>query len=293
MVEKTKETKRRKVLVTGSSGMLGSALNARLSESCDVVGFDIRTNTQHDITDREKTVEVITRAKPDLVVHAAAWTDVDGCEKEPDKARMINVGGTSNVAAAALKLHIPLMYISTDFVFDGSKKAPYAEEDTPGPLGVYAKSKLKGEKAASAASKHLILRTSWLFGAGGKNFVDAILNKAKDEKGLKVVDNEIGSPTYAKDLAQAIDALLSSGMMQGVFHVSNKGAVSRFDYAKEILKTAGMKNVSVAPIKASELGRPARRPVFSVLDNSKFEKKTGFRMRPWREALKEYINEKK
>ena len=293
MVEKIKSEKRRKILVTGSSGMLGSALSAGLSKNYGIVRFDIRTSREHDITDHEKTFEALASAKPELIIHAAAWTDVDGCEREPDKALRINAGGTSNVAAAASKLSIPLIYISTDFIFDGAKKTPYTEDDPPSPLSVYAKSKLEGEKAVSALDKYMILRTSWLFGVNGRNFVDIVLNKAKEEKEMQVVNDQIGSPTYAKDLTVAIEKLLSIKASQGVFHVSNKGAVSWFDYAREILRVADVANVSVVPIKASRLGRPAARPAFSALDNSKFEKKTGFKMRPWEEALEEYISEKK
>jgi dTDP-4-dehydrorhamnose reductase len=297
MVEKAQENLLRKILVTGSSGMLGTAVSEWLSADYDIAGLDKRAGRsaeQVDITARDNTVKSIAGRKPDLVIHAAAWTDVDGCEKEPDKAQKINIKGTENVTVAASKLGIPLIYISTDFVFDGRKKTPYTEDDTPNPLNVYARSKLEGEKRVEKLNKYLILRTSWLFGANGKNFVDTILDEAKKEKNLRVVDDQVGSPTYAKDLAEAIGKLLKSGITRSnIYHVSNSGAVSWFDYAREILKLAGIKSVSLTPIKTKELKRPAGRPAFSVLDNTRFEEATGFAMRPWQEALAEYLNEKR
>lgn len=305
MVEKAEKTKVRKILVTGSGGMLGTALCRELSGDYDVAGIDInravlpvRGFVKCDITDRKNTLKSIRREKPGLVIHAAAWTDVDGCEREPDKAHRINTEGTQNVAFAASELNIPLIYISTDFIFDGSKKTPYAEDARSNPLNVYAKSKLEGEKAARGLNKHIILRTSWLFGANGKNFVDTILNKAKKEKELRVVNDQVGSPTYAKDLAEAISKLLRLSPLRETYHVSNKGAVSWFDYAKEIIKIAGI-DVPLIPIKsrgvmhyAPTLNRPAKRPAFSVLDNAKFEKATNFTMRSWQEALEEYLSNK-
>ena len=300
MVEKAKGKKRKKILVTGSSGMLGTALSRELAKDYAVIGLDMRpgeiSTELCDIADSKKTLEVIGGAKPDTIIHAAAWTDVDGCEAEPGKANRINIAGTENVARVASSLNTPLLYISTDFVFDGKKKSSYTEVDRPNPLNVYAKSKLEGEKKVAQLTKYVILRTSWLFGENGTNFVDTILRKAKNKEKLTIVDDQSGSPTYAKDLAQAIAALLGyltgRGPARDIFHVSNKGAVSWFDYAKEILRLAGMKGAALTSIKSRAFRAPADRPVFSVLDNSKFEKATGFTMRPWQTALAEYIHGK-
>ncbi|MCK4463853.1 MAG: dTDP-4-dehydrorhamnose reductase, partial [Candidatus Omnitrophica bacterium] len=250
---------------------------------------------QCDITDRDRTVEAITNAKPDLIIHAAAWTDVDGCERDPAKARKINVNGTENVALSASDLGIPLVYISTDFVFDGDKKSPYTEKDRPKPICIYGKSKLEGEERVRSLNKYIILRTSWLYGAKGKNFVDTILEKARGGEELKVVNDQVGSPTYTKDFAKAMGSLLhvTMGKICGTYHISNKGEVSWFGYAKEILKIAGIDNMEVVPIKSSELDRPARRPAFSVLDNAKFEAAFTFNMRQWQESLQEYLHEKR
>jgi len=304
MVEKDKSRKARKILVTGASGMLGVDLCCELADAYDVIGLDAvaprngecgRDFIPCDITDRDKTVESIVKAKPNLVIHAAAWTDVDECEKDPDKAKRINVDGVSNVASAASKLDIPLIYISTDFIFDGKSQKPYTEIDPARPLSIYAKSKMEGEKIVTGLKRYIILRTGWLYGKNGKNFVDTILKAAEKEKELKVVDDQVGSPTYTKDFAAAIGKLLAITKydIRDVYHISNRGEVSWFDYAKETLKVAGIAKVKVLPIKSEESGRPAKRPAFSVLDNGKFEKVTGFQMRPWQEALREYLNEER
>jgi dTDP-4-dehydrorhamnose reductase len=275
-----------------------STVHSPWSTGCELkaAGF-----IQCDITDKDKTEKSIVSAKPDAIIHAAAWTDVDGCEKEPGRTIEINEHGTKHVARAAAALNVPLMYLSTDFVFDGCKKTPYTENDTPHPINVYGRSKLEGEKRVAQSGRHIIVRTSWLFGTNGSNFVDAILGKAKTEKQLKVVSDQIGCPTYTKDLAKAIRHLLNAISRQptadsreiwGIYHVSNKGLVSWFDYAKEIVRTAQFEHVTLLPITSRESARPAERPAFSGLDNSKFEKTALFCMRPWKEAVKEYINEK-
>jgi len=310
MVEEAKKEKRRKILVTGSAGMLGTALCAEFARHHDVFALDIkkpralgpgiRAFFECDITEREETLKAIKAANPDLIIHAAALADVDGCEINPGRARNINVNGTESVALSASELGALLIYLSTDFVFDGAKRAAYKEEDTPRPLSVYGMTKLEGERVVGKLKKYIILRTSWLFGARGKNFVDAIIEKAQDRAELKVVDDQTGSPTYAPDLAEAIrkafEGIWDDTPGQGagaVYHVSNKGQVTWFDYAKKITELAGLEHVVLQPITSGELARPAKRPHFSALDNGKFEKDTGVAMRPWQEALSGYIKEKK
>ena len=301
--------------------MLGIDLSDELSKSYELYGVDrvppglsarraggkgrgsrVKEFFDCDIADAQKILEIITRIKPDIVVHTAAMTDVDDCETGKDKAYKINAAGAANVAKACGKTGSVLIYISTDFVFDGKKKEPYGESDKPNPLGVYGDSKLKGERAVAKCLKnYFILRTSWLYGANGKNFVDTIIARAKTEEALKVVDDQVGSPTYTKDLAKAIHALLDkisfqlsafSFQLYGTYHVSNSGSVSWFEYAREILRLAGS-GAKVIPISSGELNRPARRPAMSVLDNSKFVKFTGYKMRNWKDALKDYIFEGK
>ena len=281
--------------------MLGIDLANELRGYYELSGTDLSKN-QHlegkrnrylscDITDRKRIAAVIKGVRPDIVIHTAAWTDVDGCESDKKKAYSVNADGTRNVALACKAIGATLIYISTDFVFDGKKKMPYKESDRAKPLSVYADSKLEGEAAVKKALKrYFILRTSWLYGKHGKNFVDTIIIKAKGNKLLKIVDDQVGSPTYAIDMARAIKTLIDKRARGfGIYHVTNRGSVSWYEYARAILKISRMK-VRVAPISSSELARPASRPAMSVLDTSKFEKATGYKMRNWKSALKGYLN---
>ncbi len=277
--------------------MLGTDLCEELCGDYEVIGADViaspakggtKQSQKCDITNKQKVVQVFKKVRPDAVIHAAAWTDVDGCELDPKKAYKINSEGAKNVALECKAAAAVLIYISTDFVFDGKKETPYKETDKTNPISVYGDSKLKGEQIIKKVlKKYFILRTSWLYGKHGKNFVDTILKIVKKEKCLKVVNDQIGSPTYTKDLAKGIHVLIDKSVF-GTYHVSNLGSVSWFDYAKEILKLAKL-NTRVIPISSQELVRPARRPAMSILDNSKFVKLTGYKMRNWQEALKEYV----
>lgn len=298
-----------KVLITGSSGMLGIDLSRELKKDYDVSGADLIQNNlsavtafhKCDIVDCKSIKAVVAKVMPDIVVHAAAWTDVDGCELDKNKAYKVNSEGTRNIAMACKDLEAVLFYISTDFIFDGKKSTPYEEGDKPRAISIYGDSKLKGEHYISKLlKKYFIIRTGWLYGKNGKNFVDTILAKSKKEKMLKVVNDQVGSPTYTKDLAKAIHVMLDKVLKgpgttdQGpdIYHVSNSGSVSWYDYAKEILKFA-KSDTKVEPISSAESSRPARRPAMSALDNSKFVKFTGYKMRNWKDALKEYIFEGK
>jgi len=274
--------------------MLGTDLCQELRKAYKVIGIDL---AEADITKKSEIGALIKKISPDIVVHTAAYTDVDGCELDPEKAYKINSDGTKSVALACRAVDAILIYISTDFVFDGKKNKPYIETDKVNPLGIYADSKLKGEEAIKKIlKKYFILRTSWLYGKHGKNFVDTIIAKAKSEKVLRVVNDQIGSPTYTKDLAKAIHKIATviarpEGPKQsqyGTYHISNSGSISWFDYAREILSLARSKT-KVVPISSQELARPAKRPAMSVLDNSKFNRLTGYRMRNWQEALKSYV----
>ncbi len=299
-------SKRDKVLIAGSSGMLGVDLSRELGESYEVYGIDLadsskleaRRYNRCDITDRSAVLKAVTEFAPHVIIHTAAWTDVDGCELDKEKAYKINGDGTKNVALACKGAGAMLVYISTDFVFDGRSKGPYKETDPAAPLSIYGGSKLMGEEAVKKELKeYFILRTSWLYGKSGKNFVDTIIAKAASEKVLRVVDDQVGSPTYTVDLAEAIHVLIDKVRAQrtehreqryGIYHVSNSGSVSWYKYAKEILALAGSP-AKVVPISSAELNRPARRPANSVLYNSKFVKFTGHELRGWKDALREYI----
>ena len=279
-----------KILITGAKGMLGSDLSNVLSPDYEVEGIDIE---EADITDKDKIIKLILQPKPDMVMHTAAYTDVDGCEINQKLAFLVNGKGTENVALAAKKLKIPLLYISTDYVFNGEKKSPYIESDTPDPINVYGKSKLRGEEyVQNLVSNYFIIRIAGLFGKNGKNFVKTILKKAKEENSLKVVADQIHSPTYTIDLAQEIKRLIKTENY-GIYHITNNGKCSWFQFAQEILKShphLPPTTTNLVPITSKELNRPAKRPQYSVLSNKHLKDTIGDNMPSWQNALEEYFN---
>jgi len=294
-----------KILITGSSGMLGTELCEVLGTGNDIAGMDVAGPAASDhgprrfyrasVTDRERISEIFDKERPDLVIHAAAWTDVDGCERDPEKAYEVNTAGTRNVAEALSGEGTPVVFISTDFVFDGEKGEPYVENDTGRPLSVYGRAKWEAEKALkNVITRYAIVRASWLYGPGGDNFVDTVIAKGKAEGRLRIVRDQIGSPTCTRDFAGALKKLIGSfgDFRQYIFHVSNSGWCSRYDFALKILSEAGMRGkVIVEPILSSELTGFAPRPAFSALDSGKFQEATGYRMRSWEEALADYVRE--
>lgn len=275
-----------KVLVTGSKGMLGTDLTEILGYRHAVIGVDI---DEMDITDRQAVVERIGFWMPDVVIHTAAFTDVDGSERKPDLAHKVNADGAENVALACRAWGAHLIHLSTDYVFDGRKETPYAESDLPNPLGVYGKSKLEGEqRARRACPEACIVRTAWMYGRAGRNFVQAILAQARPGAVIRVVNDQRGSPTYTRDLARAL-LVLAEKRLAGIYHVTNAGSCTWYEFAEKILEFSGKSNVRVAPVSTAEFGRPAPRPANSVLDGSKFQRDTGMGMRDWKEALKAYL----
>jgi dTDP-4-dehydrorhamnose reductase len=283
-----------KILLTGCEGMLGQALVRSLSGGDFFLeGTDIKGAVNiADITDNASVSSLIKRIKPDIVIHTAAYTDVDGCEGNPQWAYLVNEEGTRNIATACRETGAFLIYTSSNYVFDGKKKNPYTEEDTPNPISVYGNSKLKGEQhIRTTLDKYLIIRTSWLFGSGGRNFVDAILDKAKEERRLSVVDDQKGSPTYTADLANTIKILLPSikNASIKILNITNSGACSWYEFAREILKVGGMTNVSLKTAASNEIGRPAKRPSMSILDNSRLRSIYAIAMPSWQNALLRYI----
>lgn len=273
-----------RILITGAKGMLGTDLVKRLSIKNDVIGVDIN---DFDINDEKETVREIKKTHPEIVINTAAFTDVDGCEREGEKAFKVNRDGARNVARGCREAGSRLIHISTDYVFDGAKGEPYKEEDEPIPINVYGMSKLEGEKEIGNF-KFLIIRTSWLFGKNGKNFVDTILRLAKEKEELRVVDDQIGSPTYTVDLSESIERLIFSGA-GGIVHCCNSGECSWYEFAKEIIRTKGIKGANVVPITSGELKRPAPRPSYSVLSNERYHRLTGHRLRRWEEGLRDYL----
>jgi dTDP-4-dehydrorhamnose reductase len=272
-----------RIFVTGGYGQLGRAM-AEVGKDAELY---LGNRDADDIT-RPKIIHAICDFKPDVVVHAGAITDVDACELNPDQAFLVNEQGTRHVAQAARQAGALMVYISTDYVFDGTKELPYLETDPTNPINVYGRSKLAGERATQeTADRWLIVRTSWVYGAGRKNFVTNVLEWAKTQPVLRLVKDKIGSPTYALDLAQAIRRLLGTGVSNKIVHVSGAGECNWVEYGREILKIVGLRK-KIESITFDELGRPASRPAYSVL-NSHELKRLGLEMRHWKAALDDYF----
>jgi dTDP-4-dehydrorhamnose reductase len=280
---------KRILLVIGAKGMLGRDLMRALHSSFpddEVVGWDIE---EIDIQKEEESVFKIEKLRPDILIHIAAFTDVDGCERDEEKAFAVNAEGTKYMALAASRCRAKLVYLSTDYVFDGNKREPYTESDLPHPLNVYGRSKFRGEQYVQEWVKNgLIIRTQWLYGRYGKNFVASILQQARVKRTLSIVNDQIGSPTYTVDLAKAISVLIQFDA-QGIFHVANSDQCSWYAFGQAILNLSGVNEVKVTPISSEEFGRPAVRPSYSVLNCQKLKEKTGLTLRPWSEALKDYL----
>lgn len=275
-----------KILLLGHKGMLGTDLMRRLGVAHEVTGKDVG---DFDITSSESCRQVISEANPDVVINAAAYTNVDGAETNGDACFAVNAEGVRNVALACEKANIRIVHFSTDYVFDGTQGTPYLEDDTPSPRGIYAQSKAAGEKYLQEYSNnYLLIRTAWLYGRNGKNFVKTILEKARHTDTLRVVDDQTGSPTYSRDLAGAVQILLEQNC-QGIFHVTNRGSCTWHAFTKKILEYAGLEHVDVEPLQTKELNLPAPRPAYSVLNTRKFSDTTGNIMRFWQLALRDYI----
>lgn len=274
--------------VLGCRGMLGRALSRELDRrSMEYVGVDL---PEVDIADPAAVTKLIADESPEVLLNAAAWTNVDGAESDPASAARANVEGPQVVAEAAAKAGALLVHMSTDYVFGGVGAEPCAEDAPVAPKGVYAETKLAGEEAVRASgARHLIVRTAWLYAPWGKSFVRTILRAARERGELRVVDDQRGSPTYAPDLAEAILDLVESGKT-GTFHAVNSGAATWHDLAAEAVKLAGL-DVPIARVTTAEFPRPAPRPAYSVLSTAKLEKALGRPMRPWRDALAECVAE--
>ncbi len=270
------------ILVVGAKGMLGQDLMRTLAG--EVRGVDIEGI---DITSLESVRRVLLTLRPAVVINAAAYTDVDGCETNRELAMQVNGEGVAHLALTCREIGAKLVQVSTDYVFDGSKNSPWLEDDPMNPLSVYGESKLAGELNACLAPECLIVRTQWLYGLGGKNFVETMLRLAAEKKELTVVDDQTGSPTWTVDLALAIRALVEKGC-SGTYHAANAGSCTWNEFARAIFAEAGVA-VTVKPMSTAELGRPANRPLYSVLDSGKLAQDTGFVPETWREALSKYL----
>ncbi|MCL4557345.1 MAG: dTDP-4-dehydrorhamnose reductase [Deltaproteobacteria bacterium] len=276
-----------KVFIAGAGGMLASALERLLGTA-----FELRalTEAQLDITDSAAVFEAIREARPDVIVNAAAYTAVDQCETEQGKAMLVNGTAVGHLARAAEMTGARIIHFSTDYIFDGEKEGPYGEDDVPNPVSAYGRSKLMGERELLRFTQnYIIIRTQWLYGENGKNFVDTIVRLARQQDELKVVDDQYGSPTYTMDLARVVGWFAEHRDIKGqVFHFSNEGVVSWFGFAREILKLAGI-GTRLVPVDTSAFPRPAKRPHNSALDKTKIRRLTNIDIRPWFDALYEYM----
>ncbi|MEY3500174.1 MAG: dTDP-4-dehydrorhamnose reductase [Bacteroidota bacterium] len=275
------------VLVTGANGQLGQAIQF-VAGNYPKIEFIFCSSLDLDITNKENCESVFETIKPDFCINAAAYTAVDKAESEPEKAELINVIGAKNLAESCKKADAKLIHISTDFVFDGSKKEPYNEADLPNPKGVYGQTKLEGEKAIQEVfDAYFIIRTSWVYSQFGNNFMKTMLRLASERSSLNVVNDQIGTPTNAVDLANAILKIVeskTSNDQYGIYNFSNEGQCSWFDFAKKIFEINEVK-IDLNPIPTTQFPTPAERPKYSVLDKTKFKKTFGFAIQSWETSI--------
>jgi dTDP-4-dehydrorhamnose reductase len=283
------------ILITGSRGQLGGELMRALSERYSALGV---SRADLDITDKAAVTECLRAVKPTVVIHSAAWTDVDGCEQDPARAEAVNADGTRFIARACRELGASMVYFSTDYVFDGKKSAPYVESDPPNPLSVYGRSKLAGEEAVrELVEQYVILRVGWVYGKGGKNFVNTMINlgsqQTKDRRDgqkvepIRVVSDQTGCPTGTLDIAQQTERILARQLF-GTFHCACSGQTNWFELARTIFGALSMP-VDVVPCTTAEYGSPAPRPAYSALDNQRLKEQNCNVMRPYRVALDEFL----
>lgn len=278
-----------KVLVTGVKGQLGyDVVNELKKRGHEAVGVDVE---EMDITDGQACRRVITEVGPDAVIHCAAYTAVDAAEDNVDLCRRVNADGTRNIAAVCRDLDIKMMYISTDYVFNGQGLRPWEPDDEREPLNVYGQTKCEGEMAVEElVKKFFIVRIAWVFGVNGKNFIKTMLRLGKENGAVSVVDDQIGSPTYTYDLARLLVVMIESEKY-GRYHATNEGLCSWYEFASEIFRQAGMDQVKVTPVTSDEFKAKAKRPMNSRMDKSKLAA-NGFEPLPaWQDALSRYLKE--
>ncbi len=278
----------KRLIVTGAGGMLGADVTRQFSSDFKVTGL---TRQDLDITDKKAVRQVFKHYRPEIVINCAAFTRVDDCESMKETAFSVNAEGPGILASACRDSGALLVHISTDYVFDGSKKSPWKEDEPKAPLNIYGESKLQGEKRVEArCDNYLIIRTSWLFGLNGPNFIATMLNLSKKRDELSVVNDQEGSPTSTRDLAWGIKMLVMHDL-RGVFHCCNSGSCTWFDLCRFVFEKRGIKGVTLKPVPSESFPRPAARPEYSVLDTSRFKKFTGRKMRPWQQAVSEYLSD--
>jgi dTDP-4-dehydrorhamnose reductase len=273
-----------RILITGAQGQLGHALQEALSGE-DLVLKDL---PEFDLTHSDSESQIVA-ARPSVILHVGAYTNVDGAEREPDRAMAVNAQGTIYVARAVATLNSRLIYVSTDYVFDGTKSTPYREEDVPHPINVYGQSKRAGEIAAlTGCPDTLVVRTAWLYGHAGSNFVKTIMRLAVEKPFLEVVGDQRGCPTNADDLALVLKDLLTSDL-RGICHVANTGDCTWHEFAEAIVGLMGL-SIPVRPITTAQMQRPARRPAYSVLAQGRLGTVRAL-LPPWKDALARFMKE--
>jgi len=271
------------IVVVGASGQLGFELRRQITSDAVFLG-----RPEFDLDNLDQATKSIELLKPSLLINATAYNQVDKAENETQKARHINVEAPARLAEVARKLSSRMIHVSTDYVFDGTSTTPYKETDVTHPLGAYGQSKLNGEKAVLANHPQaLVVRTSWLYSSHGQNFVKTVIRLDQEKKNMRVVNDQIGSPTWAKDLAAA---LLKGRDLAGLFHYSNEGAVSRYDFACAVKKLKNL-NLAIEPIATSEYPTPAKRPHYSVLNTNKIKSALNISIPHWMESLEKCLNE--
>jgi len=295
--------KSHRLALIGANGMLAQAVKRHMPANCEILPYDL---PEFDITQRETVLQHLLAVKPDVIINCAAFTNVDGAESSEDTAFLVNAKGPAYLAEAALKIGATLVHISTDYVFDGTKSTPYVEMDVVNPQSAYGRSKLAGEDAVrqSGLDRYFIIRTSWLYGRGGKNFVETILRLASEKEELRIVADQVGSPTLTDDLAFAIYRLLGFNSFHercstpfGLYHFSNNGKCSWFGFAQEIVRQgrdlgAAILTKEILPIATEEYPLPAKRPGYSVFSKQKYCQKTGAAIPHWSESLSHYLRER-
>ena len=291
-----------KILITGCRGQLGTELQHQLSaEGCAIGPLPERLRKatvipvdvdELDITDREATINYIRRHQPDTVINCAAFTNVDGCETARDAAFKVNAIGPRNLALACEKVNARLIHISTDYVFPGTANGGVALDEcaVPAPISAYGQTKLLGEQYVERfCRRHIIVRTAWLYSSYGKNFVKTMIRLGKERDSLGVIFDQVGTPTYANDLAQAIFAIINKGIVRGVYHFSNEGVCSWYDFTVAIHRLAGITSCKVKPLHTAEYPAKANRPAYSVLDKTKIKTTFGIEIPHWEESLKQCL----
>ncbi|MFI3209875.1 MAG: dTDP-4-dehydrorhamnose reductase [Peptostreptococcaceae bacterium] len=274
-----------KIIVTGANGQLGYDVVEFLDKKgYNVVGLK---REDLDLTDLQNITKVMICLKPDAIIHCAAYTAVDKAEDEIELCEMINYKATEKIIDVCRNLDIPIIYISTDYVFDGQKDSEYLETDITNPINIYGKTKLMGEQIVQTYKRHFIVRISWVFGQNGNNFVDSMIKLSKNNKVLNIIDDQVGSPTYTKDLTPLLADMLESDKY-GIYHVTNEGFCSWYEFAKEIFKIKNI-DIELNPIKTSEYKTKAKRPLNSKLSKDKLSENGFNNLRSWKDALIDYL----